>query len=224
MTYGEGHCLAYARATPYLPVQDLLRQLCGITEVDSPEAITTKLHAYLGTVGMTPADEAPYLLQVLGVAADGDPLAAPHPRAIKAQMFATLQQFCLSISRRQALVLAVENLHWIDPTSEEWLTTLVERIAGAAILLLVTYRPGYSPAWLAHSAATQLALPRLTADDSLVLVQSVPQTANLPERLQREIVGKAAGNPFFLEELARAVGEQSNPYAPPSSRTPSRRC
>ena len=114
--------------------------------MDSSEAITTKLHAYLGTVGMTPAHEVPYLLQVLGVAAEGDPLAAHHPRAIKAQMFAILQQVCLHSSRRQPLVMAVENLNWIDPTSEEWLTTLVERIAGAAILLLVTYRPGYRPA------------------------------------------------------------------------------
>jgi class 3 adenylate cyclase/DNA-binding winged helix-turn-helix (wHTH) protein/tetratricopeptide (TPR) repeat protein len=212
VTYGEGHCLAYARATPYLPIQELLRQLCGITEVDSSEAITTKLHAYLGTVGMTPADEAPYLLQVLGVAAEGDPLAAHDPRAIKAQTFATLQQFCLSISRRQALILAVENLHWIDPTSEEWLTSLVERIAGAAILVLVTYRPGYRPAWLAQSYATQLALPRLTADDSLVLVQSVPQSTHLPERLQQAIVRTAAGNPFFLEELARAGGEHGREH------------
>ncbi len=102
----------------------------------------------------------------------------------------------------------MENLHWSDPTSEEWLITLVECIAGAAILLLVTYRPGYRPAWLEHSYATQLALPRLTTDDSLELVQSVPQSANLPDRLQQEIVGKAAGNPFFLEELTRAVVEQ----------------
>ena len=46
----------------------------------------------------------------------------------------------------------MENLHWLDPTSEEWLTSLVERIAGAAILVLVTYRPGYRPAWLAYSS------------------------------------------------------------------------
>ena len=62
----------------------------------------------------------------------------------------------------------MENLHWSDPTSDEWLTALVERMAGAAILLLVTYRPGYRPAWLGQSNATQLALPRLTSDDSLV--------------------------------------------------------
>ena len=107
----------------------------------------------------------------------------------------------------------MENLHWIDPTSEEWLTALVERMAGAAILLLVTYRPGYRPAWLAQSYATQLALPRLTADDSLMLVQSVPQAEHLPDRLRLEIVGKAAGNPFFLEELARAVGEHDSDHA-----------
>ena len=56
-------------------------------------------------------------------------------------------------------------------------------------------------------------MPRLTADDSLVLVQSVPQAEQLPERLQQEIVGKAAGNPFFLEELARAVGEHDSEHA-----------
>jgi len=213
VTYAEGHCLAYGRATPYLPIQDLLRQLCGIAETDGPEAITTKVQTCLAVVGMAPTDEAPYLLQVLGVAAEADPLAALSPEAIRARTFASLQQFCLASSRRQALILAVENLHWSDPTSEEWLTSLVERIAGAAILLLVTYRPGYRPAWLAQSSATQLALPRLTAGDSLALVQSVPQAERLPDHLRQAIVGTAAGNAFFLEELARAAGERGSPPA-----------
>jgi class 3 adenylate cyclase/tetratricopeptide (TPR) repeat protein len=214
VTYCEGHCLAYGHATPYLPVQDLVRQLCEIAEADGPEAITKKVHAHLQAVGMAPADEAPYLLQVLGVAAETDTLARLSPQAIRARTFASLQQVCLASSRRQALILAVENLHWSDPTSEEWLTTLVERIAGAAILLLVTYRPGYRPAWLERSYATQLALPRLTADDSLALVQSVPQAERLPDSLRQAIVAKAAGNPFFLEELTRAVGDHGREQAP----------
>jgi predicted ATPase/class 3 adenylate cyclase/DNA-binding winged helix-turn-helix (wHTH) protein len=207
VTYAEGHCLAYGRATPYLPVGGLLRQLCGFTETEDPEAITTTLHAYLGAVGLAPADTAPYLLSVLGLAADEDPLARLSPQAIRARTFATLQQVCLASSRWHALILAVENLHWSDPTSEEWLTALVEGLAGAAILLLVTYRPGYRPAWLGQSNATQLALPRLTAEDSLRLMQSVPQAEELPEPLRQAIVGKAAGNPFFLEELARTAVE-----------------
>ena len=71
---------------------------------------------------MMPADEAPYLLQVLGVAAETDLLAALDPRAIRTRTFAALHRVCLGSSRRHTLILAVENLHWIDPTSEEWLT------------------------------------------------------------------------------------------------------
>ena len=58
-------------------------------------------------------------------------------------------------------MLAVENLHWSDPTSEEWLTALAVQLGGTAILLLATYRPGYWLPWLAHSWATQVALPPL---------------------------------------------------------------
>jgi predicted ATPase len=155
VTYTEGHCLAYGSATPYLVVQGLLRQLCGIAETDGPEDITRKVYAHLHAVDMMPADEAPYLLQVLGLAVDTDQLARLSPQAIRARTFGTLQQLCLAGSRRQAFILAVENLHWIDPTSEEWRTSLVECIAGAAILVLVAYRPGYRPAWLAQSYATR---------------------------------------------------------------------
>ena len=81
----------------------------------------------------------------------------------------------------------------------------MERLTSAPLLLLATYRPGYRPPWLEKSAATQLALPGLTVRDSLVVVRSVPQTRPLADALQREIVGKAEGNPFFLEELTRAV-------------------
>jgi predicted ATPase len=60
----------------------------------------------------------------------------------KARTFALLHQVILGESRRQPLILAVENLHWIDATSDEWLTMLAERLPGTAILLLATYRPG----------------------------------------------------------------------------------
>jgi predicted ATPase len=69
-------------------------------------------------------------------------------------------------SQRQPLLLAVENLHWIDPTSEEWLASLVERLGDTSVLLLITYRPGYQPPWLRHSAATQLATVRLRSISS----------------------------------------------------------
>jgi tetratricopeptide (TPR) repeat protein len=108
----------------------------------------------------------------------------------------------------------VENVHWIDPTSEEWLASLVERLTGVPLLLLVTYRPGYRPPWLAHSTATQLALAPLSPDDSLRVVQAVPQAERLPAQVQRSIVAHGAGNPFFLEELVWAVRDHDTPAQP----------
>jgi class 3 adenylate cyclase/DNA-binding winged helix-turn-helix (wHTH) protein/tetratricopeptide (TPR) repeat protein len=205
VTYCEGHCLSYGSTTPYLPVLGLLRQLCGITDAGSSQAVAAQVRQQLQEVELDPEEAAPYLLYLLSIAAGTERLTALSPEELKARTFACLRQFSLQRSRRQPLILAVENLHWIDATSEEYLTSLVERLAGAPILLLATYRPGYRPPWLEKSAATQLALPGLTAHDSLVVVQSVPQTRPLADALQQEIVGKAAGNPFFLEELTRAV-------------------
>ena len=111
-------------------------------------------------------------------------------------------------------MLAVENLHWIDPTSEVWLASLVERLGEMRVLLLVTYRPGYQPPWIRHSAATQMALPRLSPRDSLGVLQSMPQAAQLPVPVQEAIVAKAAGNPFFVEELAWAAVEHGDPAGP----------
>jgi predicted ATPase len=213
VTYVEGHCLSYGNITPYLPVLDLLRHLCGITDADSPETLAAKVHGCLGETGGDLSDDAPYLLQLLGVSEDGERLATLSPQTLKTRTFATLQQLCIQRSRQQPLVLAVEELHWIDPTSEEWLASLVESLALIPLLLLTTYRPGYRPLWTDKSYATQLALTRLTPEASCAVVQSVPQTPPLSDALRREIVGKAAGHPFFLEELTRDIVAHADRHA-----------
>jgi predicted ATPase len=112
----------------------------------------------------------------------------------------------LHTSRRQPLLLEVEDVHWIDPTSEEWLVALIERLAGVPILLLLSYRSGYQPTWMGKSYATQLALQRLTVAESQRVVHAIlpPQLDNLVPA----IVAKGQGNPFFLEELAQTIIEQ----------------
>jgi tetratricopeptide (TPR) repeat protein len=81
----------------------------------------------------------------------------------------------------------VENLHWSEPTSDAWLASLAERLPGAAVLLLGTYRPGYQPAWGAHAAVTQVALPPLHAPDSRAVVQAVRGAGSLPETRLRAL-------------------------------------
>jgi class 3 adenylate cyclase/tetratricopeptide (TPR) repeat protein len=205
VTFCEGHCLAYGRATPYLPVGGLLRQLWGLPDLAPAPAITAAVHQRLREAGVASEAETLMLLQLLDVSVDLAPLAVLSPPERRARTFALLRHIIRHASQRQSLVLAVENLHWSDPTSDEWLASLAEQLGDTPVLLLTTYRPGYQPPWLRHSAATQMALPRLSPGDSLVVLQSVPQAAQLSAPLQQAIVAKAAGNPFFVEELTWAA-------------------
>jgi tetratricopeptide (TPR) repeat protein len=208
VTYVEGHCASYGSTIPYLPVLDLLRNVCGIADLDHPEAIGEKVRAALRRLAMDPDDAAPYLLHLLGMKEGAERVGGMNPEAIKPRTFGVLSQMCLKASRQQPLVLAVENLHWIDTTSEEYLGALVDSLAGAPILFLATYRPGYRPPWMDKSYATQMALRPLSPGDSLSVVRAVARTGPLPDEVAQVILGKAEGNPFFLEELVRTVVEE----------------
>ena len=210
LTYLEGRCLSYGRAIPYLPLLDLLRHNCGITEADGPEVIAAKVHRSLQEVGMTPDEWTPYLLHLFGIQEGTEPLAVLSPEAIKARTFEMIQQMSLNGSQRQPLILAVEDLHWLDTTSEACFAMLAGSLAGAPILLLLTYRPGYRPPWLEQSNVTQIALRRLTPEDGMAVIRSMVPQDHLSDQLAQTILAKADGNPFFLEELTQAVVESGD--------------
>src|SRR5262249_5638703 len=152
--------------------------------------------------GLTPDADVPYLLPLLGVPEDTPVLAGISPEVRKARTLALLRHLSLHSRQGGPRVIAVENVHWIDPTSEEYLTRLADSLSGVPILLVTTYRPGYHPPWLDKSYATQLALPRLLPQDSRAVVQSVLPAALDSGPWEQAILDTAAGNPFFLEELA----------------------
>ena len=208
VTYLEGRCLSYGGAIPYLPLQDIVRANCGITDTDSPAEIGEKVRATLTEVGLDPDEGAPYVLQLLGVKEGTERLAQIGPETIKARIFETVRQMTLHGGRRRPLIVAVEDLHWIDKTSEEYFASMVESLAGAFILLLTTSRPGYRPPWIDKSYATQTALRPLSTQESLAMVQSAVRQADLPASAAQTILSKAEGNPFFLEELTRIVIER----------------
>ena len=208
VTYLEGRCLSYGSTMPYHPLIDVLCHNCGISETESPETIIEKVRFALQEVDMDPEESAPYVLQLLGVKEGTKSLAVLTPEAIRTRTFETLKQMGLQGSQQRPLIFEIEDVHWIDKTSEAYMASLVESLAGAAILLLTTYRPGYRPPWIDKSYATQLSLRSLTPQDSVTVVHSTSHHAALPASLEHRIIEQAEGNPFFLEELTRAVIEQ----------------
>jgi tetratricopeptide (TPR) repeat protein len=205
--YAEGHCLAYGSGTPYLPILDLLRAHCGIAADDGPETRLTKGRVSLQQARLDAEVGLPLILDLLSLPVEADPLARLSAEARKARTFEAIRQLFLASSQHHPVVLAVENLHWIDPTSEALLAAVVDGLAGAALLVLATCRPGYRPPWLDKSYATQIALQPLEQDDSRQVVRSVLRDTALTPALEQQLLARAEGNPFFLEELAYTVRE-----------------
>ena len=201
----QGGCVSYGSAMPYLPVLDLLRDACDIGEADPPEAIRENVRRHLQAVGIAPQEGEPYLLQWLGWQEGVDKLTALSSETIKTRAFEILRQMFLKRSQQRPLIIVVEDLHWIDKSSEDFLVYLSDSLASASILLLATYRPGYRPPWGDKSYPTQIALPRLTPSDSLTVVQSILRKKTFPHSLAQIILEKTDGNPLFLEELTQAI-------------------
>jgi DNA-binding winged helix-turn-helix (wHTH) protein/predicted ATPase len=207
--YLAGRCVSYGCATPYLPILDLVRHGCGITETDTAEIITAKVHDRLQEAGVKTEESVKHLLYLLGVVGTAELLMNLSPQLLKARTFQILRQLLIGLSRQRPCVIEIEDLHWIDTTSEEFLRGLVEQLLGVPILLLVSYRPGYQPPWMDKSFATQLAMQPLHPADSLIVLQGMLNTASVSRRFMQSLLRAAQGNPFFLEELARTVVEQS---------------
>src|SRR6516162_3246218 len=207
VTWVEGRCLSYGTSIPYLLVIDLLRGYCGIVEADTPDAIAEKVRSSLFEVGLDPDQDGPVLLHLLGIKDIAGSPAPSNPEAVRAKIFEVFRRLSIGGSRRRPLILVLEDLHWVDKVSEELLGVLAEDVSGAPIFLLAAYRPGYQPPWLDKSYAGLIPLNPLTRDDSFRVVRSVVRAERFVDRVTEEIVAKADGNPFFLEQLALHAGE-----------------
>src|SRR5499427_448359 len=210
----EGQCHPLGTAVPYLPILDVLRAACGIEEGDAPGLMADKARTTMLEAGMDLIESAPYLLHLLDIERDAERFADLTPDVTKARIFETLRQLTLRKSRQAPLVILVEDLHWIDSTSEEYLASLAELLPGARLLMVCTHRGGYRPSWIEKSYATQVALQPLAPEDSLHIVRSLLGADGAADALYELIVTKAEGNPFFVEELARTVREQIGGTAP----------
>ena len=201
----QGRCLPFGTAVPYLPILDLVRQACGIGPDDDRESVAAKIGTTLEELRLDP-DFGPYLHHALDVTSGDAQLLALETATIKGRTFEALRKLLLAKASR-SLLLVIEDAHWIDPTSEEFLTELVDELPSVPVLLLATYRPGYNPPWLGKSFVTQIALRPLAREAGERLVAAILGETN---DATARIVGRGEGNPFFLEELARAARQHAD--------------
>ncbi|HLK09824.1 MAG TPA: adenylate/guanylate cyclase domain-containing protein [Candidatus Binatia bacterium] len=202
-----GRCVSFGREMPFLPIIDALKGGLGIDEGDGEAAIVEKLRRGLGALDADLAGTEPYLRALLAVD-PGDPaVATMDASARRFTTFEAVKRLALGAAARRPLVIVVEDLHWIDPASDDFLAYVADALATARVLLLCTYRPGYRPALAERSYVTRLALQPLTPAETTTLAGAILEASTFPAEIRDLIAAKAEGNPFFIEEVTKSLRE-----------------
>jgi class 3 adenylate cyclase len=228
----EGHCLSYGQGLAYHLLIDVLRKVIGVTDAAGEPEVRAALQSHVEQwFGPNALDVYPYLGHLLSLQLEGAALERVRmldPQAIQAQYLAALRQLFRTLAAQRPVVLILDDIHWIDPSSAELLTRLLPLTSEAPLLFCFVTRPDReTPGWRLISAAreslgaslTEITLNPLSDADSRQLVSNLLELEALPEHIRTIILQKAEGNPFFVEEVIRmlidrgAIIKQGNSWA-----------
>ncbi len=203
-TFLEGKCLSYRRGVAYHPVIDILKSNFDTLDGDGDAEIREKVRNGLRVLDADEATTLPYLLDLLSVKDSGINEILLSPEARKERITEALKRIVLKGSAIRSLIMAFEDLHWIDESSEDAVRYLLQSIFGARVLLIFTYRPEFVHSWGGKSYHSQVNLNRLSNKESLKMTSYLLNTENIDRALEDFILEKTEGVPFFIEEFIRS--------------------
>lgn len=210
-TYLEGSCLHHGDATAYLPIVSLLRSYFDIREGEQEPVIKQKIvDEQIVQVDEKLKGILPALHDVLSLGVEDEGYLKLEPQQRRERIFEAIRNLLVRESQNRPLVLAVEDLHWVDNTSEEFLSYLIAGLPNARILLLLIYRPEYTHSWGSKSYYSQIGVDELSTSASVELVQSILKGGEVTPELRELVRNTGAGNPLFIEELTNALVENGS--------------
>jgi class 3 adenylate cyclase/tetratricopeptide (TPR) repeat protein len=199
--------VSYGKATPYLPVIDLLKAYFKVQDRDGPREVREKVTGKLLTLERSLEPTLPALLALLDVPEPDPAWQTLEPAQRRHRTLEAVKRLLLRESQVQPLLVIFEDLHWIDGESQGLLDSLIESLPAARVLLLVNYRPEYQHAWGSKTYYTQLRLDALPAESAGELLAALLGDDASLEPLTQMLIDRTGGNPFFLEESVRALVE-----------------
>jgi len=175
---------------------------------ESPQQKLSKLEGLVVQYGLSLAETVPLFAALLSLplGADYAPLTIA-PEQQKQKTLHALLTILLRIAAQQPVLFVMEDLHWVDPSTLELLSLLVDQGPTSRILVLLTFRPNFSPPWTGRSHLTQMTLPRLPNRQAAEMVSRVAHRKELPVEVVEQVVAKTDGVPLFVEELTKMVLE-----------------
>ena len=201
-------CSPYHTNSALYPVIDQIQRSAGLGPVDSAQTLLDKMEALLRRTIDDVSAAAPLFAALLSIDVGGRyPSTKLTPQSQKDATLKALFGQVLTLAAKQPVLIIFEDVHWIDPTTQEFLDMLLPAIANERVLAVITHRPEYQPPWLRLAHVTALALVRLPRRQAVLMTENVSGGKLLPKEVLDQIILKTDGVPLFVEELTKTVLE-----------------
>ena len=195
-----GICVPYGRNINFLPVIDVVKACFGIVEGMSEEEAGNRITERAKN-GLAPM--IPFYRNLLSLKVDDPRFNFLDPEGRKFGTFEAVKNLLLAMSEEKPLIIFLEDVHWMDKVSEEFFTYFSRCIHDHKILMVSACRPEGAPPWAQGAYYQRLGLETLSLDASIRLVRNILGGLPLDPPLEKKIVEKTEGNPFFTEEIVR---------------------
>lgn len=201
-------CSAYHQNSAFFPIINWLeKELFQFERNDATEIKLNKIKDFLLQSGMEAQAFMPLLAEFLSVSSTQYPPLVMSPFAKRQRMMDTLSQIFIQNAAIEPVLFVLEDLHWADASTLEWLNLFVKQLPSKAILVICTTRPGFHPDWADNAQVNQVNLQRLSAEKVAHICHHQTKGKSLPKELLKQINDKTEGVPLFVEELTRMVLE-----------------
>jgi class 3 adenylate cyclase/predicted ATPase len=205
----ECRSVPYYQNTALYPLTDLFHRILHWQPDEPPEEKLAKLEQALRQYRLPLEETVPLFAPLLALPVPENhyhPLAL-SPQRQRQKTLETIVAILLELAESQPVLLIIEDLHWTDPTTLEWLNLLVEQVPTASMLVLLTCRPHFQPTWHHRSYITEMTLNHLAPAQVEQIVAGMTDGKTLPHEVLAQIVAKTDGVPLFVEEMTKAILE-----------------
>jgi class 3 adenylate cyclase/predicted ATPase len=207
-TRWECRCSAYTQDSALHPMLDLFERALQFGRDESPREKLAKIETALARLGLAePATTSLWAVFLSIPLPEGHRPLNLTPQRQKQKIFEAILALLLALAAEQPVLFVIEDLHWIDPSTLELLDFVVDQVATAPVLILLTGRRDFRPPWDARAHVTHLTVNRVTRRHTELMVERVAGGKSLPGEVLREVVTKTDGVPLFVEELTKMVLE-----------------
>ena len=203
----EAFAVSHGKASPYLPIIDLLKNYFQIEPGDDERSRRQKIIGQVLELDRSLEDILPYLFSLLGIEDPASSLQQMDAQIRRQRTFGALKKLFLRESLNQPLILIFEDLHWIDGETQGFLDSLTYSAASAQLLLLVNYRPEHKHEWRQKTYYTQLRLTPLGKSEAEELLTFLLGKDGSLAALKGLILERTDGTPFFMEEVVQTLAE-----------------